>query len=303
MQQRSRLLAFSKLLRLSIAFTPLADVVTGYALCINPDTASGFLDPRLCFACAASVAAFCFGTSLNDYLNRHKDKRLAPARPLPSGEISSGSALALCSIMGFLAICLAFMAGMRTGFMVAAVLLLAVSYNLWSRRNDYFGVFNLGCIRATDLLVGVTVAYPDITPQSWWSFPDNGLPLGIVVVLYGCHGISLSIVALAERAQRSFDFRIPAAVAVLLALVPVASAFAYYPLVAVAVWLILAIPVLRLFRKTENPDAASLVGHFVSGFFLLGALYILGRGHLWICILLLTLYFVSRALGRYFPPT
>ena len=60
----SRISAYSKLFRLSIAFTPVADVMTGYLTFSSRNDARIIYDIRLVFACMASISVFCFGTSL-----------------------------------------------------------------------------------------------------------------------------------------------------------------------------------------------------------------------------------------------
>jgi 4-hydroxybenzoate polyprenyltransferase len=300
---RPTFLALARLFRLSIAITPVADVFTGYIASQVHNSNPFSIHFPFVFACLASIASFCFGTSLNDYLDRHKDAVLASGRPLPAGEIGPRTALGLSVSMASLALMFGGLAGVRTLAAVSIVLILAVSYNLWSRRSDWLGVLNLGCIRVADLGVGLSLGLPHPPSFSWWSWSEMGLPCGYILILYGLYGLALSTVALGERGQKRIDIRFPALAVLLIAALPLLEILwtqgFHFP--AIILWLVITLPVLKFFdqhtQKTEQ-----LVGHLVSGFFLLGALIILGRGEILLCALLWALYFVSRTLSRWMPP-
>ncbi len=294
--ERSRTIEIARLFRLSIAFSPVADVLTG---CF---AASGGrpldISHTLFFAIAASVSAFCFGVSLNDYLDRVKDSNLAPERPIPSGSLTPRFVLFASVASAAAALFFSAFAGLQTMACVAVVLILCGTYNLWARRIEWLGVINLGCIRAADVLVGASLRNTSIEADT-----SSVLPLAVIVILYGAYGISLSALALSEKGQKKLPIRIPAAVAVLLPLAFIPDAVRGGVAVpAVVLWLVLALPVYRFFQEPER-KVESLVGHFISGFFLVGSLAVLGAGHPFVCALMWILYFVSKALSRLFPPS
>jgi hypothetical protein len=248
------------------------------------------------------MAIFCFGVALNDFLDQEKDARLAPERPIPSGSLSPAAALSASMAAAALALVLGALCGTRTFIALAVVLLLAASYDLLSRKSDLAGVLNLGCIRAADFYVGVTFVEPG--QFSWWSWEDNtGLSPGIMMILYGAYATLLSIVALGERSQRKMDIRIPAAAAALVPVVPLIKAWTLGTgFAAVILWLVLALPVYRFFSSSSK-RIEELVGHFVSGYFLVAASFAMAAERPWFCGGLWIAYFLSRWLSRGFPPS
>lgn len=303
MGARSPLAAYSRLFRLSIAFTPIADVVTGFVASVETTGPFHLFNLRLAFACLASMSVFCFGTSLNDFLDRRKDSDLAPLRPIPSGGIAPRAALTASMFMAISALVFGLLAGYRSFAAIVLVLLLAAAYNLYSRRWDWLGVLNLGCIRAADLLVGFFLNDTASFTYLEWHWGESGLPFILLVVLYGGYGISLSTVALAERDQKKLNVRIPAYLALALAFVPAVSAFLKgHAVLAALLWVLLALPVLIPYTPIRlRPER--LVGHLVSGFFLVGGLFVLDAGHTMGCLILTLFFLLSKNLARMFPPS
>lgn len=295
-------LSFARLFRLSIALSPAADVAAGFVIGLGGRPISSSMTPTVACACLASMAAFCFGASLNDYVDRKKDAELTPERPIPSGAIKPGAALVASLIMGVVALGLAFLCGPRTGAVMGLVLCLIASYNLFTRRSDVAGVVNLGCIRAADMLVGATLVAIDMAPP----ISENatiGIPLAVAMALYGLHGICLSTIALNERAQKKIDLRLPALIVGCIALWPVYLLYQQeQALTGLIIWAVLVLPVYRFFSSKGATPVEALVGQLVSGFFLLAALFVLTWGHPILCIVLWAGYFISVFLAKWFPP-
>lgn len=300
MAQRNDVRALPALFRLSIAFSPLADVLTGYAVGAHFSSTPLTWNARVLFACLASIAAFCFGAGLNDFVDRQRDQKDAPGRPLPSGRITPRVALGASSSMAVLALVFAFLAGYATFCAMALVLALILSYDFLTKTRALPGVINLGCIRGADLWVGVTLGDGSLL-DGWSPSLDHYAPL-LVLVLYACYGMALSWVALAERGGETVNPRIPAWTACGIALLPVVNLAGRTNLIpACFIWAVLALPVFRFFEQGRK-DAEHLVGHLVAGFFLLGAILVLGLDHPLLCIFLWFLFFLSRFLSRRFPP-
>jgi hypothetical protein len=63
------------------------------------------LDPKQCFALALiSIGLYGFGMSLNDIIDRRRDRQISPHRPLPSGRIGLGTAHVVCALLFLLAL-------------------------------------------------------------------------------------------------------------------------------------------------------------------------------------------------------
>lgn len=84
------------LTRAPLAATAAANVLVGVLAARAGQTSPAPLaaGPLLLLACG-SAAAYMAGMALNDWVDRERDRRLHPGRPLPSGRVPAGLALAL----------------------------------------------------------------------------------------------------------------------------------------------------------------------------------------------------------------
>ncbi len=145
-------LAWGRLLRLSLAPSAVADAVAGCVL-----GAGGWPCGTAPLVLAlASLAVYHGGLVLNDWADREADRRTRPERPLPSGRIAPGAALA-CGL-GLLALgaFLALQAGRTSGLLLGAVAGLALFYDL-AGRGPWTGPLLLGLCRAGNLGAGVAL--------------------------------------------------------------------------------------------------------------------------------------------------
>jgi len=78
-----------RLSRISIAFTPAADVTLGYACALAWQTELRPHTAALLTGCVVSSLIFASAVAVNDIVDEEKDRRSAPGRPLPSGSITS----------------------------------------------------------------------------------------------------------------------------------------------------------------------------------------------------------------------
>ncbi len=96
-----RLLTLLQLTRMALVFTAISNGAAEVLL----RAGAGPVDPLAVLSMAAvSVGLYGFGMSLNDIIDRRRDGRIAPHRPLPSGRVHVVTAHALC-------VCLALLAG------------------------------------------------------------------------------------------------------------------------------------------------------------------------------------------------
>ena len=96
---------------MALVFTALAD--SGCALMlwakkqvqINHLALWNEFSPAQCIALALiSIGLYGFGMSLNDIIDRRRDRQISPHRPLPSGRIGLGTAHMICVMLGLLAL-------------------------------------------------------------------------------------------------------------------------------------------------------------------------------------------------------
>ena len=299
----SNLRAYLRLFRASVAFTPAADVVLGYAV------ASEWTDLPLpgpwilTAACLASSFIFCSSVAFNDFLDRQKDARDAPERPIPSGDLSPPKALA----GSFLAAAAALVAAAAAGGLplliaAAAVLALAQSYNGFTRKGEWIGLFNLGAVRAADVCLGMICTAGPVALAALARLEVWGIP-----ALYGIYALGLSGTALQERKASP---SLKAAVSFLSLSLAAAGVFAFIalscrsaPLPEIALFLLfLLLPLARLLARKGRTRIEEIVGHLVSGYLLVAAMpaaALISPAAGWI---LAGLFFISRLLGRFLPP-
>ena len=140
--------ALLQLLRVGTLFSPAADITAG--LCL----AGADWSPDAARTVAASVGVYAAGMVLNDVADRGIDATHRPERPIPSGAITPGAALALGSILMIGAVVVA-PAGGRAYYALLAALVLAYDFAL--KRHDMVGALNMGLLRGLNLAAGAVV--------------------------------------------------------------------------------------------------------------------------------------------------
>ena len=137
----------AELVRLPAALTVPGDVLAGAA-------AAGWPSGRRTAALpAASVCLYWAGMALNDYADRELDAIERPERPIPSGRVPAGHALALAAALSAAGLGLAACAG-RQALAVALPLVGAVwAYDLLAKPTP-LGPVVMGATRGLDVLLG-----------------------------------------------------------------------------------------------------------------------------------------------------
>jgi 4-hydroxybenzoate polyprenyltransferase len=97
-----RLLSVLQLTRMALVFTAIADSTA--ALMLADPFAMSFGVHRLITVVAISVGLYGYGMSLNDIIDRRRDRQIAAHRPLPSGRIGLIAAHVICVFFGLLAL-------------------------------------------------------------------------------------------------------------------------------------------------------------------------------------------------------
>ncbi|MDH3583988.1 MAG: UbiA family prenyltransferase [Phycisphaerae bacterium] len=141
--------------RLPLVFTAIANIWLVTLLSRSAALGDGTWPHWTILALTAAVATglYVFGMTLNDVLDSRHDRTFAPARPIPSGRISPGAALAL----GIAALLLALAATLPLGrtstltaLICAALILL---YDAAGKHVPALGLLLLGIIRAVHMLI------------------------------------------------------------------------------------------------------------------------------------------------------
>jgi 4-hydroxybenzoate polyprenyltransferase len=146
-----KLLAWGRLLRLSLAPSAAADIAAG--LCLG---AWGVLPARResLLLIVASLCVYHGGMALNDWADREADARTRPARPVPSGAVSPRGALTAGVALLLVGSALAFLTTPAAGLMLTAVAICAAFYDV-AGRGPRRGPLLLALCRGGNLASGV----------------------------------------------------------------------------------------------------------------------------------------------------
>jgi 4-hydroxybenzoate polyprenyltransferase len=148
---------------------------------------------------AGSACVYHGALALNDWADREQDRRLRPERPIPSGAVPAGAALALASALIAAGVGLALAADRPAGAVLGAVALCAVLYDV-AGRGPWRGPLLLGACRAGNLAAGMVLArglaaqagHPAATPAGY---------LVPVAALYGLYVLVVSRVGRLEDVE------------------------------------------------------------------------------------------------------
>ncbi|OAH10146.1 SCO3242 family prenyltransferase [Streptomyces jeddahensis] len=148
-----RVRAWAELLRVPALFTVPGDALAGAA------AAGARPDRRTLLAICSSLCLYEAGMALNDWADRAEDAVERPHRPLPSGRISPGAALAAAGGLTVAGLALAGRAG-RPALAVAGTLATTVwAYDLGLKRTAA-GPVAMAVARGLDLALGAAATAP-----------------------------------------------------------------------------------------------------------------------------------------------
>lgn len=147
---RSSMLAWGRLLRLSLTPTALADAAAGLLLGAACWPGGGAPWAML----GASFCAYHGGMALNDWADRARDGVARPERPIPSGAVGAGAALALAVLLLAAAPAIAWIAAPRAALLMGAVAATAALYDTVGR-GAWTGPMLIAACRAGNLGAGL----------------------------------------------------------------------------------------------------------------------------------------------------
>ncbi|WP_327122187.1 UbiA family prenyltransferase [Streptomyces sp. NBC_01341] len=154
-----RLRAWAELLRVSALFSVPGDALAG-AAAVGRRPGRG-----TALAVGASLCLYEAGMALNDWADREEDALDRPHRPIPSGRVAPGAALAAAGALTAAGLALASRAG-RPALAVATGLAATVwAYDLHLKHTK-LGPAAMASARALDLLLGATATAVPGTPQA-----------------------------------------------------------------------------------------------------------------------------------------
>ncbi len=155
--------AYLQLMRLPAVFTALADIVLGFLLNHTVDslqTRTGTLALLL----GASGGLYLAGMVFNDLFDRRLDAGERPERPIPSGRVSAGAALAIGVLLMAGGVSAAALVG-RKSLMVAGALVVAIlAYDGFLKRTP-LGPVGMGACRFLNVMLGASAGGWD--PRHW----------------------------------------------------------------------------------------------------------------------------------------
>ncbi len=153
------LLPWLQLIRLPTVFTALADIMLGSLLApTTPPARLGLLALLL----IASAGLYLSGMVFNDVFDLHRDAVQRPARPLPSGQIRLGTAVALGVALMTAGLAAAAAVSQQTDSIASLVIALmlagcVLAYNAVLKSTP-LGPLAMGACRSLNVLLGVTAA-------------------------------------------------------------------------------------------------------------------------------------------------
>ncbi|MFY1698799.1 SCO3242 family prenyltransferase [Solwaraspora sp. WMMA2101] len=137
----------AELVRAPAALSVPGDVVAGAA-------AAGGLGPRTAGLAGASVCLYWAGMAANDWADRELDAVERPTRPIPSGRVAPGTALAVAAGLTTASLAVTAAVGGRRALAVGVPLTAAVwAYDLWAK-NTAAGPAVMATCRGLDVLLG-----------------------------------------------------------------------------------------------------------------------------------------------------
>ncbi len=306
------MLAFARLLRLSLAPSAAADVIVGVLLGYGGLWPGG---PAPWLLVAASLLIYHGAMALNDWADRVADAQTRPGRPLPSGAISPRLAWAMGWGLPALGVALAAQVSAQLALGYGLLAACAVFYDLRGR-GPFLGPLLLAACRAANLFLGMSLA---------WAVPGSQAPaptvaLVLPALIYGGFIACVSLLGRLEDGQGGAIGRRPtlylrgaAAMLVLIpalgwAQFPTPSAWAWAASVGLAWsaagWLLRATPK----GGWTRPLIGRAMGRALRTTLpFMAALAVLHAGHSesarWIAAGALAAVPISHALRRVLPPT
>lgn len=217
-----------RLVRFPLCLSAAADSAAGYlsTLASRSDLRWGTLGALA----GSSALLYCGGIALNDYADRERDRTLHPQRPIASGRLAPGRALAIGLALIVAGAAAAAPAGRFALVAALGAALFVLAYDFGLKRLGLLGAFAMAGARACNFAMGVVAVLP-----VWrWDDADVLGPASIALFVFALTAASL----LEERARGRVAYAL-CAVLMLAAVWPGAALAEDYlrPALVFPVWL------------------------------------------------------------------
>ncbi len=241
-------------------FTVPGDPLAGFILAGGGGD-GGFAAASL--AAGAACLLYMAGLIWNDCADAREDSRTRPGRPIPSGRVGRGHALAVATLMAAGAVALAWQATPAAGWTALLLTGLILAYNFAARRHLVAGVITMGLCRGASVLLGAAAASSGLPDNSMPWLAAGGITLYIIAVSVLAHGET-------RRQRLGIKPWLPAtAVAVLFVMAGRANPWSAGFAVAALLWL--GLRALALRGEPEPADVQRTIGCMIRTLLLLQA--------------------------------
>jgi hypothetical protein len=216
--------AYLQLLRIPNIVTSSADVLAGGMIAVSL-VGSGMDKAAFLLLVLSSCFLYAGGVVLNDVVDASVDSEERPERPIPSGTISKETAARLAWMLLILGLMSAWLAG-PISFIVAAILVGAIAlYNFYAKKMHLFGSFTMGCCRALNLCLGLSLFSEQLMSNYW-------LALFPLVHIMGVTSLSHGETKGLARRHILFLYMIPWVLAIFLAALAATNSGTFPPFIA-----------------------------------------------------------------------
>ncbi|MDB5241476.1 MAG: polyprenyltransferase [Spirosoma sp.] len=154
--------------------TAIADVLAGMAIA-GYFQASYPIPAPVGWLCLATIGLYGGGVVFNDVFDAELDAVERPERPIPSGIVSKGQAMALGSALLVMGIGASFLVNETAGLLAIAIAVASLVYDRFGKHNNLLGPLNMGLCRGLNLLLGVSILPDQVMPWAW---------VGLVPIVY-----------------------------------------------------------------------------------------------------------------------
>jgi len=144
-------------------------VLTGISVWVGAVTSGADNSSFVVILAAIGAAAIAgSGNGMNDVVDLEVDRCNRPDRPLPSGRVSAGAAMAVSALLGVTGLTLAFVAGIMPGMIAFAVVIGLALYNWFLKRVGLAGNVLVSLIAAATFPYGAAAAAGGDDWGRWW---------------------------------------------------------------------------------------------------------------------------------------
>ena len=157
--------------------TAIADIFAGVAI-------AGFLIPeiwdqeliiQILLLIISTAGLYSGGIVFNDIFDLKQDKINRPERVIPRGRVGLTEAKILGTSLFAIGLSSAFLVSTISGIIATSIMLLALSYDKYTKHHKVIGPINMGLCRGGNLILGMSINI-DLAPEFLW--------IGLIPVIF-----------------------------------------------------------------------------------------------------------------------